>query len=346
MALLWWAGFEYGDPAEIWSDPGSGLLTPVPRTGVNGFELRTTESYRNLGADEDDLIIVGIAVDYRNCVTDEASNFRFYEGGSTVHVRVRMNMATQAFTVFRGESVATLGTTANGSVPANGYNYYEIKVVIHDTTGSVVIKKNMTETILNLTGIDTKNAGTDGLIDRVSFYGAGSGSARPVIDDPYICNGVDASATQGRPNNDFLGDVRAYPSSPNGDGNSSQLLGSDGNSVNNSLLVDEKGTPNDADYNGSATPGQKDTYATEDVPLTNAVVYGVAYHIRALKSDGGAISGRRVYRNSGTEDAGSDLVLSTTATNYIEYLPRDPITAAAWTVARVNSREDGFEVRA
>lgn len=350
MSLLWFAGFEFEDEANVWTAEFGDIVQSNPRTGAGSFTPHWNgETYRDLGADEDDEIIIGLALMNINGAAEDAFRIRFQEGGATtIHVEIRWDLSDKSITAHLGAGPGgtLLGATANNVWQLDVMSYYEIKVVIHDSAGSIEIRKDgAASPILSVSGIDTKNGGVNGLIDRVD-YRCGVSNFLPFMDDMYICNAVDGTASQGLPNDDFLGDVKVYASSPSGNGNSSQLVGSDGNSTDNFQLVDEKATANDSDYVQSATAGEKDTYATEDLAPAAATVFGLAYHIRALKSDAGAISGRRVYRNAGVEDGGADLGLGTSAGNFIEYLFADPITDAAWTLARVNSREDGWEVRA
>lgn len=74
---------------------------------------------------------------------------------------------------------------------------------------------------------------------------------------------------------------------PNGNGDNSQWTGSDGNSTDNYLLVDEV-TPNDAtDYVESKTSGQIDDYTVEDMPASmdsNDVINVVHVEARFIMS--------------------------------------------------------------
>ena len=136
----------------------------------------------------------------------------------------------------------------------NSYFYVEIKVVIHDTTGSVAIHVDEVAVTFNasLTGIDTRNAGTTGIVDRFVLNGS-SVAPNVIVDDLYLCD--DSGST----NNDFLGICaveRLMPETGNGDHTDFTCsTGSD-----HGALVDDNPPTDDTDYNSSTTVGHQDCY--------------------------------------------------------------------------------------
>lgn len=259
---------------------------------------------------------------------------------ATSQVNLQM-LSTGAIRAARGGPAGTtLGDSAAGVLVAGTYHYIEVKVIIHNTTGAVVVKVDGT-TVINLTGINTRQT-ANAWLDAVQYGGFNQGntSPSPKFDDIYICDSTGSS-----PTNDFLGDVRVEALLPNGDGNSSVLVGSDGNSVNNSLLVDEVGPNGDTDYVSSATPGDKDTYAYANLTSTTGTVYGVIVQPYARKDDAGARSIVSVARLSGTEVDGP---VQTLASSYA-YLPdvrEAKPGGGVWTISDVNSAEFGVKVNA
>lgn len=344
MSLLRWSGFEMGDSANYFTFPtnNDGVTTSNVRTGTYCWTLNNANAaYYDLAADEDDLIIIGNS----SFVTGGVNSYnghRFYgDGGTVLHVEVR-HFINDGGTIalYRGttllDSVAGVGNAAG--------EYFQIKVFIDDTNGFIEVRRNATtDAIIRFDG-DTKNGGVDALIDRVYYHRGDVGGTGNFLDDLYICNGVDATGTQGRPFNDYLGDVRIYPRFPTGN-DQTQLDGSDGNSVDNYLLVDEANTPNTADYVGSDVDGEFDTYAFDDLPADTSIVYAVKFHMNAYKSDSGTKSGRRIIRRAGTNHGGPDLSLATSPANSIESVTQDPEAAGIWTPANFNSSTFGYEVR-
>ena len=158
------------------------------------------------------------------------------------------------------------------------------------------------------------------------------------VDDLYVCNGAGTS------NNDFLGDVAVYNLLPNGNGFYSQFVGSDADSTDNYLLVDEAGNPVTTDYAGSPTDGNKDTYTFQDLPVSSGTVLGTQVGMYAAKSDTLAKSIRSVARLSGVDATGTDHTLQTSYDIHDDIYETKP-GGGAWTIADVNNTEFGAEAR-
>jgi len=220
-------------------------------------------------------------------------------------------------------------------LPICTFHYIEIKVKIDNTTGTIDCHLDGVSEISG-TGLDTQNTG-NATANQVRL-GVGAGATWDcAYDDYYIADGTGGQT--------FLGDVRVEALFPNGNGNSSQFVGSDSNSTDNYLLVDET-TPNgDTDYVESSTVGNKDTYTYTDLTPGSGTVYAVQPIPYARKSDAGTRSIVSVARLSGTEADSSAETLSTT----YQYLPDIRETkpgGGSWTVADVNNSEFGPKVNA
>lgn len=221
--------------------------------------------------------------------------------------------------------------------------FLEFQGTIADSGGICKVRLNGT-TILNFTG-DTKNAGTGTTIDRIAF------SANPAGDwrnsDLHILDHVDDTAVTGRPDNDFIGDTRVAVLVANGDGDTNQFVGSDGNSVSNYLLVDELGFISTTDYVQSSTVGQKDLYAFSDLPSGATTVYGVKEIVGLFKDDTGARTARLLMKEGGTEVESSDMPVNASATAEVKaWLRKVKPSGGAWTPSSVNSLQAGVKVQA
>lgn len=276
-------------------------------------------------------IITGFALNMGSAPSS-ALNILEYREVATVHIALRLN-TDLSVSVLRNTTV--LGSSAAGVVTASGYCFLELKALINDTTGTYEVRVNGAN-VLSGTGADTRNAAT-GIVSSVAILFARSGQ---VFDDLYIADGT------GSANNDFLGDVRIDAYLPNANGNSSQLAGSDGNSVDNYLLVDENPPNDDTDYVQSATAAQKDTYGFPNMSHTPASIYGVQVNMSAKKDDAGARSICSVTRSGGSDTDGTTLALSTSYLFYMQVIETDPNTAAAWTQSGWNAAEFGVKVAA
>lgn len=241
-----------------------------------------------------------------------------------------------AIRVRRGDGTI-LATSAPLPVVTGAWHYYEFKVAIDDAAGSVEVRRDQTP-IINISGVDTRNGGTNANVYWMRF-GNNADNNYGSLDDVYVLRNDGAGKT------DFLGEVEVEALVPNGNGNYSQLTGSDGNSTDNYLLVDDSPAVNDADFTGSATDGLIDTYTMGNLVRPSTTVNGVQLSMRVRKSDTSAKSIRRVIRSGGTDNAGADIALSSSFVWTNEILEQNPFTATDWNQADIDGIEFGAEVR-
>jgi len=305
---------------------GTGFRKAVPTatTLIVGMALRHGTNYQNINWGPLELWSAGTPV-FHMAISVSTFNISAYRGAASA------------------SSPTLLGTSSGRAFPTDQttWQYVEIKVVASTGTGgSVVVRQDGLET-LNVTGLNTGGASFShlhfrwGLVNSSQYDNSCSGS----FDDIYVCDAT------GSVNNDFLGDVRVHGLWPNGNGTNSGLVGSDGNSTDNYLLTDDAsvGAPVTTDYVGSVTPGTKDTYAYTDLPA-GVTVKGVQVDSYAAKGDAGVVSGRNVVFDGTNTVTGSDAVLSTSYTEVSTVMETAP-DGAAWTEAKVNATQFGWEVR-
>lgn len=237
---------------------------------------------------------------------------------------------------YRGNALSggTLLGTSVATISAGIYTYIEAKFTVHNTTGSIEVRKDGV-TILNLTGIDTTMSANN--YGNVVYFFVFSGSQAVTVDmdDIYFCD------TNGLNNNNFLGDLRVDVTFPTGVGNSSQFTPSTGNNWQN---VDENPADDDVTYNSGNASGLKDTYAFPDIAPTVGTVFGVATNIMAKKSTSDTQSLRSVIRRGSTDYTGTTIALTTSYAMLSQIHEVDPSTALAWTIANVNAAEYGMEI--
>lgn len=344
MALIFCDSFDHYDTTDMfkkWTQAPSGTCTIASGSGRNGTAcLRTNTGASNnirltLGANLS-TIIIGFAMQVRTA-TGTASGaliLRLLDSGNN-QVELRINENTQQLQLTRNGTVIATGTTG---LTKNIFNYIELKVVFSNS-GSYELRING---VTEFSGsADTTNTANN-FIQTIQL-GVESGTAGQSThdyDDLYICDGT------GSTNNDFLGDVRVEAILPNGNGNSSQFTGSDANSTDNYLLVDEVPANEDTDYVEDSSVGDKDTYTFGDLTPTTGSVYGVQVLTYGRKTDAGTRSVRHLSRLSGTEvDNGADLALTTSYVYQMSIFETDP-GGGSWSLADVNSAEFGMKVAA
>jgi hypothetical protein len=339
MSLLLVDGCDDGISVYKWTVFGSSTTTAQFRTGTSSMLVNGGApglQYNLAVADRHTTLIFGAAFRVTNTTGGLTGNGNFlnFIGESNVsHINIIRN-ADHSFTVKRGAT--TILTTGPGLFTVGAWYFLEAKVVIDDTVGSVVLRVN--GVVVGTFSGDTRNGGADALVYLLQINN-GDGSAVNAIhlDDIYILNGA------GAVNSDFIGDCSIYTLYPNGNGALSQFVGSDGNSVDNYLLVDEPGTPDTADYVGSGVDGNIDTYAFADVATGS--VLGVSHSSYVAKSDTGSRTLRQVTRIAAANYVGADQGLGTTYAAVRRVMEVSPATGVAWTLAELNGAEFGIEAR-
>ena len=126
--------------------------------------------------------------------------------------------------------------------------------------------------------MDTKNAGTKTVFDSVPVdrFDQHRSANAAIYDDFYLMTGSGDTP---------LGDIVIETLYPNGNGNANQFVGSDGDSTNNYLLVNETGAPVTSSYVADSTSGHQDMYALTDLVTSAGTVLGVCHSAYLAKTD-------------------------------------------------------------
>jgi hypothetical protein len=289
--------------------------------------------------------IFGMALKRPAATTNFKNNvFVLFDTTANVQMGLLSN-ADGTLSVFRGSHSNILGTSTWAQT-ANQYAYIEFKWKIADSisSGDVEVKVDGTSVLTISAGSDTQ-ATANAYATHFAIWGntptITSASASPYYwDDFYYCD------LTGSTNNTFLGPIRICTLFPTGNGNSSQMVGSDGNSTNNFQLVDEVGFNSDTDYVESATVGDKDTYGITDLPSTTNTVFGLQINTVARRTDTDAKSIAAVVRSGGTDYDQTGHSLGSTYALISDILETDPADSSAFTVSDVNNLEVGVKVSA
>lgn len=302
------------------------------RTGTSALRLGTSCNItRTIGGTQTTMFSsMGYSCDDLSQITTSRTFLRFQES-STVHVSISVNSSGQ-LEAYRGDRTTLLGTSS-AFVTSGTWTWLQVKVVIHDSTGSVEIRDASGNVILNLTGQDTRNGGTP-LIDTVSAGYTGAFVALTAFDDWHVWDSTGSIC------NTWTNDTRVDHKLPTGAGNSAQFTPSTGS---NYACVDEANW-NTTDYVESSTAGHKDTYAFGDISHSPPNIYAVLLTAVAQKDDAGARSLKMVSRSGGTDYSGSATTLNQGSySRVVDVREADPATSAAWTQSGWNSSEVGFE---
>jgi hypothetical protein len=340
MTLRYCAGFEYDTTMQEWNPAvGSGSVgtTTGGRNGGRCAFITHSNSWIYGNADggaAQATWIIGFAYQTTNVgVGDIIATIIGSDG--TVHGSIFID-TSRRLSVLRGTGAATLATGT--TVLTLGVWYFiELKYKIDSAVGTYELRINGAVEVSG-TGANTRNGGVAASADHFSLNYPGTNTPSAHLwDDFYACD------DQGSVNNGFLGDIRVQAVYPSGNGATSNMVGSDSDSTNNYLLVNEASSDGDSTYVQSATLNDKDTYAMGDITPTSGTVYAVKPILTVRKDDAGARSVATICRLSSTEVLSSDRALSTSYQHLWDIRETKP-GGGAWSVSDVNAVEVGVKV--
>lgn len=267
----------------------------------------------------------------------------FRDSANTTQLIVYVN-SSGFIEVRRTNFSGTLLGTSSGHAPisVNQWNYFETKATLHTSTGIVTVRLNGV-TVLTLTGQATSST-ISNVFSLVWSNPNAAGNTANFYDDLYVLDAVDATATQGQPNNDFLGDVRVQALFPNAAGDTTGWTPSTGS---NFQTVDET-PPNTTDFNSvvATSTGTRDLYNLNDLTGTIAAVYAVRVHVIASKTDSGLALIKPVIKENSVVTADSSQPLTVGQFTQLSSIlwPRKPSGPSLWTSSDVNALQAGVEV--
>ena len=257
---------------------------------------------------------------------------------SATYAQVSMRVETDgSITVRNGisSSATILGQTSPAAFRFSVWNYVEIKITLHDSTGAVTVRVNGVA-VLALTNKDTIGTPASATWGAVEW----SNGATAWMDDLYVCDGSGAT------NNDFLGECRVVTLLPQTDavaaGSNADFTCSTG--ADHGALVDEAAPNDDTDYLSSSTLNHVDSWEYPALGYTGTVK-GVQMNLCAKKTDSGTRAIAAVTRPASTNRVhATDHYIGTSYAYWRSIWELNPEDSAAWEVADVDGAEFGVKV--
>lgn len=336
MTLRFMDSFDHYATANIlkkWSSIyGDVTIVSGGRFGTNCMQIAgNAYAKRALGVNASTLI-VGFAVNFGS-VGSFHPIVQLWDSSIT-QISVNGSATAGLLEIRRGNAGdSPLLATAETPVNAGVWYYLEIKVVFHDSAGSVELKINNT-TYASATGIDTV-ASANAYANSFSFNNASFYPAT-LYDDLYVCDGL------GAVNNNFLGDHRVECLFPSGAGAHAEWTPSAGSNYQN---VDDATPDDDTTYNSQndADLPETDTFAMTNLVSTTGTIAGVQSLLYVRKDDAGDVTVNPVFRISTTDYNGAGTNVPDTYLYRSEIFEKSPATDAAWAIAEINGLESGYK---
>ena len=312
--------------------------TPNIRSGINNY--RSTYGTNNVRpvSSSSTTVFMSLAF-YMNSMP--SSGTTFLQLASLLDAPLTNTFAT--FIVYGdGEIGITNGSTnyksTGAGVTGSAWHWFEVKVVIANSGGSIQVRNSTGTTVLNTTGIDSQPGATTNVgAIRIGATTVSQLSITAQVTDLHVWDGAGSIC------NDFTGPTQIDNLYPNGAGASTQWTPSTGA---NWQCVDEV-PASKTDF--VSTAGENNTFADlyefTNLIATPANIYSVVATTFCNKTNAGPGQLKLSARTGTTTSSGSAQALPANGNNRLsQVFEVDPTTSAAWTAAGVNGAQFGFEV--
>ena len=336
MALLFMEGFDYvGSSAAYINKKWDGgncnsVATSGARTGAGAGKLSYND-FLGKSLPAGDVFVIGFAIRFPLSMGSYNDLVYWRENGAAVN-HVTVSVDGSGYIVVKRDTTV-LATSTSSLFMIGSWYYLEIKVVIHDTTGSVEVRVDTVPVAFSasLTNVDTRNGGT-GNVNYVMLNGHFNDIW---FDDLYVCD------DSGSVNNNFLGICAVETLLPQtGAGTHQDFTPSTG--TDHGAMVDEIPPDDDATYNASTTVGHQDSYNYPSLALTGTIL-GLQASIFPRKTDVGARTVAPIVRTGGTTTPGAT-VAPLTIYKYFPQMWESKPAGGAWTEAEINALEVGMKI--
>jgi len=262
---------------------------------------------------------VGFALNHRSDFTANQGSIFGIQWGAT-----NIWFGTGSACLYDYGSGASAWNILNSSVTGIGWHWWNIVTVYSGSTGFTRVYRD--GTLLAEQQPDTTWGG-GAATDFTILLGNANGSAQVDIADLIVRNDTT-----------LIPDSRVDTIFPDGT-SAAAWVGSDGDSVNNHLLINENTTYNSATYVGSGTVNATDTYTMSNLLSSALSVSAVQVATRVFKTDAGIRTVAPMINGvagTATDPGGGATLYNLTTTN--------PSGGAAWDTASVNAMTAGIKV--
>lgn len=337
MAMLLIEGFDqYSNDAEmqrggwVFSTTSSvqQIASPIHGTLGRAIEIISTNSFAGHAfAPSSATYVVGYAFQSQDTGPQNHSSLKTYQGGT---VQNQLSVKSDGeIDVYRATG-NLLGTTTGAGLIQGSYQYIELKIFLHASTGTVDVWVDGIN-VLSLTSQNTLNTAT-AEIDNIQLLG--QNSADPAYDSVYVLD------DSGSDNTDRLGEVFVETIVADADGNVNDFTPSTGANWEN--VDDIAPADDDSTYNHSTTATDQDLYGMAALAGNIGTVFAVEASALVRKEDPGERLIRIVARSNVTEVESGDKGFGVGYRNVTHIFENDPDGGVDWDEASVNAAEFGI----
>lgn len=315
-----------------WASPGSASLVSGRFTGQALRVVNSTTIQRSFTATAN--LTAGFAIRFNSIPTVNTifGHLAFKSGGTfQCGLALRLNASLEAFRLSSSQAGTSLGASSVSLIAAATWYYLEVEVVISTTVGRITAYLGGVQ-VINVTGVNTANAGVGTTADTILFIldNGSTGLTSFDVDDLYL---LDAATKLGERRVETL-----YPTSDVAQGWTRST------GATNYTLVDEATANGDTDYVQASAVNDLDTYGFGNLTGTPATIDAVQLAAFAEKTDATSRSIALQAISGATTSDGSNFSLAASYGKFERLMLTDPNGSIAWTAANVNALTGGPKV--
>lgn len=338
ITRVWQAGAELGQGLLEFTSRDNASLniadTERVKTGTYSFRIGTNNGWTKIFGTSYSQFRVSFHWNHSGYGTSTYGFLRFSDGATNV-VDVRLDGSTNTFGLYvDGSQVATAQVTSFAAQDTWVHVGIDCKI---DSSGWFYMYFDGV-TVFSFSG-NTAAAASD--IDRVEFNPGFTGwNIHVYLDDIYF---DDASGEAGAA---LVPDRRFAFSSPDGNGDASEWLGSDADQTDNYLLVDDIPPDDDTTYVKTDAAGSVDLYAVADVSLASGWSISSVIPVAVAKKIDGTADvqlGLHIVNAGGTIDGTVNATALATDYAFYTYRATTQPDASAWDESDFNATQFGVK---
>jgi len=267
----------------------------------------------------------------RDGATSAGTRIPAWFATSTELGSIRLNTTTHFLEHYVGTTLTTMGTI---QIPVSAHCVVEVHVKIGDAPNGIVETK--VDGIPDISFAGDSKPGADAAANMLRVYSMVSSGMN--IDDLAL------NDITGAVDNSWCGEGRVAFLKGNANGDVSQLVGQDGNSVDNYLNIDDVPHDGDTTYNQGILSGEYDLYNLQASGLSNVSILRGWIEARARKTKASPETVLLGLKTDGTEYWNDSHNLMTMVTGIRRDHTINPKTGSPWTIADLDALQIGFKV--
>jgi hypothetical protein len=342
ISRVWQSGFEITDTTVEMdfvlaaSASTVSISSTKARTGTYSLRIQANNYVYKNSPSSMTQCRVGFHINHVGQPAADVTRVFSLSSGGTETIRVFYDEATSNWQLRAGATtVATVTDTPFST--NNVWHHLAIDVKIHASTGWIYLYRDGV-VVASWNGQTTQGAANINRLNIDTESSSNIWNTAPYFDNFYWDDTTGESAPLAPPAYYF------HPVFANGNGNYSQWTGSDSDSTNNYLHVDDTTPDGDTTYVRSVATGERDSYSVSDytIPPGQTATAVIPFTVIKNEASGGTLN-TALFTRVSSVDQDSTAVASTTAYQMQWSRQTTKPGGGSWDQSSINSMEVGIK---